>query len=67
MFVMIVEASGQAPGFTTSEKEIVGVASQLSVAVAVPLAAGEESSSHSMVASGGSVRIGTDVSSIVIV
>ena len=61
------KALAQAPGVVTSEKVMAGAASQLSVAVAVPVAAGDESSSHSMMRSAGTVRIGSVVSSMVIV
>ena len=63
----MVDAFAQAPALVASENVTIGPASQLSVAVAVPFAAGEESSSHSMVTSGGIERTGSVVSSIVIV
>ena len=65
--LVIVEALGQAPAAMASENVIVGAASQLSVTVAVPIAAGVESSSHSLVILAGTVRIGSVVSSLVIV
>ena len=64
--LVMVDALAQAPAAMASENVIVGVASQLSVAVAFPVAAGVESSSHSMVRSAGAVKIGSVVSSMVI-
>ena len=63
----MVEAFGQPPAVVTSTNETAGVPSQLSVAVAVPVAGGEESSSHSMVTSAGKERIGSVASSSVMI
>ena len=48
-------SSGQVPGALTSDSVIVGLGSQLSVAVAVPVFAELGSASHSMVTSAGQV------------
>src|SRR6187401_2237337 len=55
---VIVCASGQFPPVVTSENVTVGVASQLSAAVAIPVAAGAVLSSQSIVAN--QVRVMTD-------
>ena len=64
---VIVPSDGQPPAKAASEKVMVTDAVQLSVAVAVPVAAGEESASHSTVASAGAEIAGGVVSKIVMI
>ena len=60
---MIVEALAQAPGVVTSENVMVGLGSQLSLAIAgPPVSAGRELSSHSIVKSPGAIITGASVS-----
>lgn len=60
---MIVNFWGQDPGAVASVKVMVGVASQLSVAVAVPVVAGAVLSEQSTVMLAGQVKVGAASSS----
>jgi hypothetical protein len=62
----MVCSCGHAPATITSAEVIVGVASQLSVAVAVPVAAGSVLSVHVIVTLDGQVSAGVVLSSTVI-
>jgi hypothetical protein len=61
--LLSVNSCGHVPGKLISEKVIVGVRSQLSVAVAVPVAGGNVLSEHEMVRFGGQVNSGPALSS----
>lgn len=65
--LLIVYSCAHPPATVTSVDVIVGVASQLSVAVAVPVRAGNVLSVHSIVTFAGQVIVGPTLSSITIV
>ena len=64
---VIVDSCGQAPGAVASMKVTTGAGSQLSVAVAMPVAAGALEASHSTVAVIGTVITGSVVSTTLMV
>ena len=64
---MIINSSGHDPPTVTSLNVIEGMASQLSVAVAIPVLAGNVLAVHSIVIFGGQVIIGAWLSFIVII
>ena len=62
---MIVNSCGQLPATVTSVKEIAGVASHISVAVALPVFAGAVLAVHSTVMLAGQLTNGARLSSMV--
>ena len=58
---VMVLSSAHAPAATESENVIIVVGAQFSVAVAVPVDAGDESASHSTVVAAGAVTDGPQV------
>ncbi len=63
----MVDSWAQLPAVVTSLDVMAGEPSQLSVAVADPVAAGELDASHSIVTSAGQLILGAVVSTMVIV